>query len=49
MKPSAVLFDLIKSLTSSEKRYFKMYASLQKGNKNYKDLFNAIDSMQIFD
>lgn len=26
-----------------------MYASLQKGNKNYKDLFNAIDSMQIFD
>lgn len=49
MKPSALLFELIKSLTSSEKRYFKLYASLQKGNKNYTDLFNVIDSMQIYD
>lgn len=49
MKPSSVLYDLIKSLTASEKRYFKMYASLQKGNKNYTDLFKAIDSMPIYD
>lgn len=49
MKPSAELFELIKSLTSNEKRYFKLYASLQKGSKNYLSLFNAIDSMKVYD
>lgn len=49
MKPTKELYDLIKSLTGSEKRYFKLHASKQKGNKNYLKLFNAIDSQRHFD
>lgn len=48
MKPTSELFDLIKSLTPSEKRYFKLNVSLQKGNKNYLKLFEALDSQKIF-
>lgn len=48
MKPTSELFDLIKSLTPSEKRYFKLNVSLQKGNKNYLKLFNALDSQKVF-
>ncbi|HMS33198.1 MAG TPA: hypothetical protein PKC91_03855 [Ignavibacteria bacterium] len=49
MKPTQELYDLIKSLTGSEKRYFKLNASKQKGNKNYLKLFDAIDSQKHFD
>ena len=35
MKPTNELFELIRSLNGSEKRYFKINASKQKGNKNY--------------
>ena len=43
--PSTDLFDLIKSLTKSEKRTFKLYASRHKiGEQNaYVELFDAID------
>lgn len=49
MKPSAELFSLIKSLSPSEKRYFKLDTSLQKGNKNYLKLFAAIDRQNEYD
>ncbi|MEO8664480.1 MAG: hypothetical protein ABI462_03200 [Ignavibacteria bacterium] len=49
MKPTTELFDLIKSLSRSEKRYFTLGASVQKGNKNYLKLFNAIDSQKSYD
>ena len=49
MKPTKELFDIIKSMTGSEKRYFKLSASMQKGNKNYIKLFDAIDSQKTFD
>jgi len=49
MKPTTELFDLIKSLTANEKRYFKLNASFQKGNKNYLILFDAIESQKIYD
>ncbi|MBK8551831.1 MAG: hypothetical protein IPL53_12500 [Ignavibacteria bacterium] len=49
MKPTKELFELIKSLSGSEKRYFKLNASLQKGNKNYIKLFDAIDAQRSFD
>ncbi|MEP7147227.1 MAG: hypothetical protein ABI792_09500 [bacterium] len=49
MKPTTELFDLIKSLSRSEKRYFKLNASVQKGNKNYLKLFEAIDSQKSYD
>ena len=42
--PSTKLFNLVKSLSGSEKRYFKIFVGKQghKGNK-YLLLFDAID------
>lgn len=50
MKPTDELFNLIKSLTPHEKRYFKLFASLNAQNKNpeYIKLFDAIDSMAVY-
>ncbi len=48
MPPTTKLFDLINSLSPSEKRYFKLYTSFQKGSKNYLKLFEAIDSQKIY-
>ena len=49
MKPSTELFQLIKSLTKSEKRYFKLSSTLQSGEKNYIKLFEAIENQFIYD
>lgn len=49
MKPSNELFDLIKSLTKSEKRFFKLQSSLQGGDKNYVRIFDLIDGMDVYD
>jgi hypothetical protein len=49
MKPSNELFELIKSLTKSEKRFFKLQSSLQSGDKNYIRLFDTIDKMSEYD
>lgn len=49
MKPSTELFDLIKSLTKSEKRFFKLHSSLQSGDKNYLRVFDAIDKQKEYD
>lgn len=49
MKPSTELFQLIKSLTKSEKRYFKLSSSLQSGEKNYMKLFDAIEAQNEYD
>lgn len=49
MKPSRELFDLIKSLTKSEKRFFKLSSSLQSGEKNYVKIFDAIDKQSEYD
>lgn len=49
MKPTSELFELIKSLTRNEKRYFKINTSKQKGTKNYIKLFDAIESLDIYD
>lgn len=45
------LYDLIKSMTMSEKRYFKIFSSKHViGEVNdYVDLFDAIDSMEEYD
>ncbi len=44
------LHDLIKSLTSAEKRYFKLYSERHhtKEKKNYIQLFNKIDKQAIY-
>lgn len=49
MKPTSELYELIKSLSGSEKRFIKLNASKLKGNKNYIKLFDAIDMQKSFD
>ncbi len=49
MKPSNELSDLIKSLTKSEKRFFKLQSALQSGDKNYVKLFDLVDKMDEYD
>ena len=49
MKPSTDLFELIKSLSKSEKRFFKLSSSLQSGDKNYLKIFDAIDKQKEYD
>ena len=49
MKPLDDLFQLIKSLTKSEKRYFKLINSKKSGEKNnYIRLFDAIDKQKDY-
>lgn len=49
MKPSSELFNLIKSLSKSEKRFFKLSSSLQSGDKNYLRIFDIIDKQAVYD
>jgi len=49
MKPSSELFNLIKSLSKSEKRFFKLSSSLQSGEKNYLRIFDAIEGQNEYD
>lgn len=49
MKPSTELFDLINSLSKSEKRFFKLSSSLQTGEKNYLKIFDAIEKQSVYD
>lgn len=49
MKPSNLLFDIIKSLNPEEIKYFQKSSSLQQGEKNYIKLFNFIHSLGEYD
>ncbi|MBK8983886.1 MAG: hypothetical protein IPM38_16600 [Ignavibacteria bacterium] len=52
MKVTDDLFQLIKSLEQSEKRYFKIFASMHvkdAESNNYFKLFDAIDRQEIYD
>ena len=49
MKPTHDLFDLVHSLTKSEKRFFKLQSSLQAGEKNYVRLFDLLEKMGHYD
>lgn len=55
MKPRDDLFQLIRSLTPNEKRYFKVYAAQYKkgekakGKNNYIRLFDALDKQKVYD
>lgn len=49
MKPSTELHDLVKSLTKSEKRFFKLHSALQSGEKNYLRIFDAVDKQKVYD
>ncbi|MEP6712487.1 MAG: hypothetical protein ABJA37_08735 [Ferruginibacter sp.] len=37
--------ELVKSLTKSEKRYFKLYTKFQQGDKSYLKLFDILDKL----
>jgi tetratricopeptide (TPR) repeat protein len=48
--PSTKLFELVQSLTGSEKRYFKLYVNEHgKVNSKYMKLFAALEAMDTFD
>jgi hypothetical protein len=49
MAKTSSLALLIKSLTKAEKRYFKLYSSVQEGSKNYITLFNIFDKLKDMD
>ena len=47
---SHYIFELIKSMTQTEKRYFKMFVSVfEQKNKTYLKLYNAIDKQKEYD
>ena len=48
MKSKELLFELIHSLTKSEKRYFKVFTSSHKEVNNYVKLFNAIHDQKKY-
>lgn len=48
MKPSVLLFDLVKSLSEEEKQNFQKSASLQQGEKNYLKLFRYLDNVNEY-
>lgn len=48
-KKSYIVFNLIKSMSQSEKRYFKMFISAFEGkNKTYLKIYNAIDKQKVY-
>lgn len=49
MKKKGGLFKLIKSLSKSEKRYFKLYCSSTKVSSMYLELFDVMDNQLEYD
>ncbi|MDN5214671.1 hypothetical protein QQ020_21505 [Fulvivirgaceae bacterium BMA12] len=43
------LFYLIKSLSQTEKRYFRIFCTAQQANSNHLRLFDALDKQTVFD
>lgn len=49
MKPKNDVFQLVRSLTKAEKRFFNLFSALSEGDKNYVKLFNALEKMSEYD
>lgn len=49
MASSVELFQLVKSLSSNEKRHFRLLANIQKGEKNYLLVFDELLEMEEYD
>ena len=43
MAKADMLGRLVSTLTKAEKRYFRLYSSMQQGNKDYVNLFDLLD------
>jgi hypothetical protein len=41
-------YELVKALNKNEKRYFKLYAGFQRGDKTYLKLFDVLDAQKSF-
>jgi hypothetical protein len=48
LKTSSELFDLIKTLTGHEKRYFILFCSFQAGNKKYLKLYYLLEKQKTY-
>ncbi|PSR03433.1 MAG: hypothetical protein BRD50_05930 [Bacteroidetes bacterium SW_11_45_7] len=48
-RPSPKLHELIKSMTKSEKRYFKQFTKIHGSDKKYTMLFDAIEKQDQYD
>lgn len=51
MRTSSALHELIQSLSASEKRYFKIFASrhTQKGKNNYMVIFDLVEKINVYE
>lgn len=49
MRTGSDLFDLIKSLSGSEKRHFRLYSAIQPGAANYKMLFDELERLPYYE
>lgn len=49
MRTSDDLFQLVRSLTKTEKRHFKLHASFHKGDRQFIRLFDLVDSQPVYD
>jgi len=49
MSTSNDSFLLIQSLSSAEKRYFKLYVGQQSENKNYMRVFKELEKQTVYD
>jgi tetratricopeptide (TPR) repeat protein len=43
------LHQLVRSMSATEKRYFKLYSSKYQKDKNYQDLFEIVNSLEKYD
>jgi hypothetical protein len=44
MDKTNTLILLVRSLSKGERRYFRLYSTLQEGGKDYMDLFEIIET-----
>jgi hypothetical protein len=49
MRPSNLLFELVKSLDAEEQSSFRQISSLQQGDKNYLKIFNYLSTINDYD
>jgi hypothetical protein len=49
MNQSDSTFELVKSLTKNEKRYFRVFTASSGHDKNYLQVFDALDKMKTYD
>ena len=43
------LYQLIRSLSKSEKRYFRLFCTRESSGRNYLELFDMMDSQEVYD